>query len=199
MIGKWNKSVILTYISLAVGIIGIALLFNGMSIKYPIICLIISGVCDMFDGTVARKCKRNDEEKEFGIQLDSLVDTICFIVLPIVILCFTNFSLYFIPIYVLYAVCGIARLAYFNIKAPSSGIVSYYEGLPVTYSALLFPVFYLLFYVLKQNAFIYLINTLTIILAILYVIRIKVPKPRLIASIVLSLVAVIVTIIYILI
>ena len=153
----------------------------------------------MFDGTVARKCKRNDEEKEFGIQLDSLVDTICFIVLPIVILCFTNFSLYFIPIYVLYAVCGIARLAYFNIKAPSSGIVSYYEGLPVTYIALLFPVFYLLFYVLKQNAFIYLINTLTIILAILYVIRIKVPKPRLIASIVLSLVAVIVTIIYILI
>ena len=199
MIGKWNKSVILTYISLAISIIGIALLFNGMSIKYPIICLIISGVCDMFDGTVARRCKRDEEEKEFGIQLDSLVDTICFIVLPIVILCFTNFSLYFIPIYVLYAVCGIARLAYFNIKAPSSKAVSYYEGLPVTYIALLFPVFYLLFYVLKQNAFIYLINTLTIILAILYVIRIKVPKPRLIASIVLSLVAVIVTIIYILI
>ena len=79
MIGKWNKSVILTYISLAISIIGIALLFNGMSIKYPIICLIISGVCDMFDGTVARKCKRNDEEKEVGIQVDSLVDTNCFV------------------------------------------------------------------------------------------------------------------------
>ena len=39
MIGKWNKSVVLTYISLAVGIIGIALLFNGVSIKYSIICL----------------------------------------------------------------------------------------------------------------------------------------------------------------
>ena len=197
MIGKWNKSVILTYISLAVGIIGIALLFNGLSIKYSIICLIISGVCDMFDGTVARKCKRNEEEKEFGIQLDSLVDTICFIVLPITILCFTNYSLYFVPVYILYAVCGIARLAYFNIKAPSSRVVSYYEGLPVTYSALLFSVIYLLFYVLGQNVFVYLINFLTIVLAILYVVRIKVPKPRFIASIVLSLIAVIVTIVYI--
>ena len=197
MIGKWNKSVILTYISLAVGIIGIALLFNGLSIKYSIICLIISGVCDMFDGTVARKCKRNEEEKEFGIQLDSLVDTICFIVLPITILCFTNYSLYFVPVYILYAECGIARLAYFNIKAPSSRVVSYYEGLPVTYSALLFSVIYLLFYVLGQNVFVYLINFLTIVLAILYVVRIKVPKPRFIASIVLSLIAVIVTIVYI--
>ena len=198
MIGKWNKSVILTYISLAVGIIGIALLFNGLSIKYSIICLIISGVCDMFDGTVARRCKRDEEEKEFGIQLDSLVDTICFIVLPITILCFTNYSLYFVPVYILYAVCGIARLAYFNIKAPSSRVVSYYEGLPVTYSALLFSVIYLLFYVLGQNVFVYLINFLTIVLAILYVVRIKVPKPRFIASIVLSLIAVIVTIVYIL-
>ena len=197
MIGKWNKSVILTYISLAVGIIGIALLFNGLSIKYSIICLIISGVCDMFDGTVARKCKRNEEEKEFGIQLDSLVDTICFIALPITILCFTNYSLYFVPVYILYAVCGIARLAYFNIKAPSSRVVSYYEGLPITYSALLFSVIYLLFYVLGQNVFVYLINFLTIVLAILYVVRIKVPKPRFIASIVLSLIAVIVTIVYI--
>lgn len=197
MIGKWNKSVILTYISLTVGIIGIALLFNGLSIKYSIICLIISGVCDMFDGTVARKCKRNEEEKEFGIQLDSLVDTICFIALPITILCFTNYSLYFVPVYILYAICGIARLAYFNIKAPSSKAVSYYVGLPVTYIALLFPILYLLFYVLKQNIFIYLINFLTVVLAILYVIRVKVPKPRLAASIILSLIAVIITIVYI--
>ena len=151
----------------------------------------------MFDGTVARKCKRNEEEKEFGIQLDSLVDTICFIVLPITILCFTNYSLYFVPVYILYAVCGIARLAYFNIKAPSSRVVSYYEGLPVTYSALLFSVIYLLFYVLGQNVFVYLINFLTIVLAILYVVRIKVPKPKIVASIILSLIAVIITIVYI--
>ena len=45
-----------------------------------------SGFCDMFDGIVARTKKdRTDEEKRFGIQLDSLSDIVCFGVLPFVI------------------------------------------------------------------------------------------------------------------
>ena len=32
----------------------------------------------MFDGTVARMCKRSDREKKFGIQIDSLSDLIAF-------------------------------------------------------------------------------------------------------------------------
>lgn len=59
MIGKWNKSVILTYLSLSISIIGIILVLNNIKLKYAIICLIISGVCDMFDGTVARRIERN--------------------------------------------------------------------------------------------------------------------------------------------
>ena len=85
-IGKWNKSVILTYIGLAFGILGIALTLLGVKTKYALMCLMVAGVCDMFDGTVARRCKRTKEEKEFGIQLDSLVDTGCFVMFPIIIL-----------------------------------------------------------------------------------------------------------------
>ena len=40
----------------------------------------------MFDGKVARMCKRTEEEKQFGIQIDSLADTINFIALPVVIM-----------------------------------------------------------------------------------------------------------------
>ena len=39
----------------------------------------------MFDGVVARKCKRTEDEKRFGVELDSLVDVVNFVVLPIVI------------------------------------------------------------------------------------------------------------------
>ena len=44
--------------------------------------LLISGICDMFDGKVARKCKRNKKEKMFGIEIDSLADTVNFLLLP---------------------------------------------------------------------------------------------------------------------
>lgn len=83
VIGKWNKSVILTYIGLLISILGIYISFNiENGTKYAMTCLIIAGICDLFDGVVARKCERNEEEKNFGIQLDSLVDVIDFIALP---------------------------------------------------------------------------------------------------------------------
>ena len=72
MIGKWNKSVILTYIGLSLSILGIALIALKVELKYAMICFIFAGVCDMFDGTIARRCKRTKEEKAFGIELDSL-------------------------------------------------------------------------------------------------------------------------------
>lgn len=110
---------------------------------------------------------------------------------------YINVSLYQIPIYVLYSICGIARLAYFNIKASNTKPVPYYEGLPVTYIALIFPIGYLFSYILKENIFIYLINIIMIIVSIFYILKIKVPKPKLKISIGLSLLAIIVIITYI--
>ena len=53
-----------------------------------LVCLAISGLCDMFDGKVARTKKdRTEAEKRFGIQIDSLADIVCFGVSP-AILCY---------------------------------------------------------------------------------------------------------------
>ena len=42
-----------------------------------------SGLCDAYDGKVARMKKvRTEEEKAFGIQIDSLADMVAFGVLP---------------------------------------------------------------------------------------------------------------------
>lgn len=77
IIGKWNKSVILTYIGLIFSVLGIFICSTKEnSINIAMCCLIISGICDLFDGFIARKCKRTEEEKKFGVQLDSLVDVI---------------------------------------------------------------------------------------------------------------------------
>ena len=87
MIGVYDYTVLLTYLGFASGVFGIIEAFNGR-IFPAIICLMFSGLCDMFDGKVARtKKKRTVEERHFGIQLDSLSDLVCFGVLPAVIGC----------------------------------------------------------------------------------------------------------------
>ena len=199
MIGKWNKSVILSYIGLAISILGIFLIYKDVDIKYVQICLMIAGICDLFDGTVARRCKRTKEEKMFGVELDSLIDVVNFLVFPIIILLSLGINeWYAIPVYILYVLFGVARLAYFNITTEDMNKPrKYYEGLPVTYAALLFPIIYLLSYILNQNIFnlIYLISMFVI--SILFIIKIKIPKPKLISSLLLIVLAIIITMVYI--
>ena len=89
---KFNKSVIITYLGVIFGVIAMYFSFSKMAfseisyLRYSLIFLVLAGVCDMFDGKVARMCKRTEQEKLFGIQLDSLADTVCFICLPVVIM-----------------------------------------------------------------------------------------------------------------
>ena len=197
MIGKWNKSVILTYIGLIISVLGIMLVLFDIDLKYVMICLIVAGICDLFDGTVARRCKRTKEEKEFGIELDSLADVMSFIALPLVILFSINKSVLFIPIAIIYAIFAIARLAYFNIKtADSNKAIKSYIGLPATYAALVFPLVFLLSYLLENSLFIIIYNVITLLVSILFITKVKIPKPRLVSSIILLLIAIIVSMIY---
>ncbi len=47
-----------------------------------LLCLMVSGLLDAFDGRIARtKKNRTEQEKRFGIQIDSLNDVVCFGVL----------------------------------------------------------------------------------------------------------------------
>ncbi len=197
MIGKWNKSVILTYIGLSISMLGIMLVIANINIKYSFICLMFAGICDLFDGTIARRCKRTKEEKAFGIELDSLVDVISFIALPLIILGRINNKLYYLPVYIVYSIFAVARLAYFNIIVPNDNKpVKYYEGLPVTYAALIFPIAFLLSYIIKENIFTIIYNFIFLIISILFILKIRFPKPKLFSSILLLMSAVIVTIIY---
>ena len=72
MLGVYNYTVILTYIGMLSGFSGILCAFEG-NVVWAIVCLMISGVCDMFDGKVAStKQERSRSEKRFGIQIDSV-------------------------------------------------------------------------------------------------------------------------------
>lgn len=194
IIGKYNKSVILTYVGVACAVLGMVLAMDG-GILWAMICLIIAGICDLFDGVVARKCKRDEEEKEFGVQIDSLADMISFIAFPCVlgVQLMRDISYAVIPVLIFYTLCGIIRLAWFNMHTNSEGSMTHYDGLPVTYVALILPIYYLFESFVPQALFGWLTAVLYCIIAVCFILKIKIKKPRGIWYAIFGVLAIIVT------
>ena len=76
LLGYYNYTVILTYIGMLTGFIGIVYAFEKNTFG-AVICLI--------DGTITSTKERTQQEKCFGIQIDSFSDLICFGALPAII------------------------------------------------------------------------------------------------------------------
>ena len=184
-IGKFNKTVIVTYLSIVSFLVGCYYALFEQNITVAIICLIISGICDSFDGKIARMCKnRTEEDKSFGIQIDSLADIIAFTIFPLVI--FYGYLLKndinINPILIITAssalvVCGITRLAYFNVMASSGEKIKYYSGMPVTLASPIFVLLYILDKFLDAKVFAYIYLIAIFIVALLFVLNFKVKKP----------------------
>lgn len=186
IIGYYNKSVILTFVGIVISIIG---MLNVSNTDIALTCLILAGICDLFDGVIARKCKRTDKEKEFGVQIDSLADVISFLVFPAVFAVFNNDNKIIAAVVAgFYILAGIERLGWFNVNAVE-GKTGYYDGLPVTYSALIIPIANVVLELLNVQ-FKYTNYILLIVLAVLYVVNVKIKKPTGVWYIIFSVLAV---------
>ena len=103
-----------------------------------VIGMIWAVLFDWGDGIIARKIKgRTDEQKNYGAQLDSLIDMVSFGICPAVfLLSYGKFSAWFLPgAFVIVATSAI-RLSYFNIF----GLVDSrtYKGLALDNNVILF-------------------------------------------------------------
>ena len=148
MIGFYNYTVWLTYIGMLSSVVGIGFAGSG-KITAAVICLMFSGFCDMFDGIVARSKKdRTDEERRYGIQLDSLSDVVCFGVLPVAIGYNIGADAWWqVAIMALFALAGLIRLAYYNVteetrQQQTTEKRKHYLGVPITTSALTVPLLF---------------------------------------------------------
>ena len=145
MIGFYNYTVILTYIGLESSVVGMGLAMQGKTLA-ALICLMFSGFCDLFDGKIARTKKdRTEDEKQFGIQIDSLCDVICFGATPAVIGYSIGATAWWqTALLTAFVLCGVIRLAYFNVMEGSrqkktDEKLRSYKGLPITCAALIVP------------------------------------------------------------
>lgn len=180
MVGIYNYTVLMTYFGVVSAVVGIGLAMYGRT-SMAIVCLMISGFCDLFDGSIAKTRKRNEQEKKFGIQIDSLADMICFGVLPAAI----GFSIgltkwYEAAVLVLFVLAALIRLAYYNVTEDELQFNEktsrqYYDGLPVTTVALLIPLIYTLRPVMKSG-FLLLYVICLLMTAIAFLTKFKVRK-----------------------
>ena len=183
----YNKSVILTYLGVGFSVYGMLYLTNAIQLEstnrfdVSMICLIVAGICDLFDGFIARKCNRNEQEKLFGVQIDSLADVISFLIFPVILLNRFNQNLYGenIVMYLLaifYILCGVIRLAWFNSNVGET-VNRYYQGLPVTYISLILPIYYAFSKIVRLDCFGIGLNIIFVIVAILFILNVKIRKP----------------------
>lgn len=182
MIGFYNYSVILTYIGLASSVFGITQVFEGHE-SIAFLCLLLSGICDLFDGKIARSMKnRTDHEKVFGIQIDSLCDLVCFGVFPAVIGYHYGFNNGLGLLSAVMIVLGaVIRLGYFNVmeeerQRQTSELRKQYQGFPVTTVAIILPLLYLGRQNIPHRYFPYVFQGFMILISILFVLNINVKK-----------------------
>ena len=207
MIGFYDYTVVLTYLSMLSATTGIMLCLNDIGHPYlGMFFLMFCGLCDAFDGKVARtKKNRTEQMKQFGIQIDSLSDLIAFGVLPacigiamlrssIVFSIFPDFKFLHLAdkstiikivltiIAVFYALAAMIRLAFFNVleeerqKTEGGGVNKTYIGLPVTSAALVFPTI-LLIHIFCSADLTLLYFMFLAIVGFLFVSNIQIKKP----------------------
>ena len=181
-IGFYDYSVILTYMSIVSAVFGMTLASKGHFFG-AILCLLFSGLCDGFDGTVARtKKNRSEDEKNFGIQLDSLCDVVSFGVFPAYLCyCMGVNTVIGIILVCLFSLCAVIRLAFFNVleakrQKVEEGGNKTYRGLPVTSISIIFPALYILHWFLSAQVFLILLYVMLFVVAFLFIFDFRVKK-----------------------
>ncbi len=184
MIGVYDYTVLATYLSLAFGVSGILAAMNGTPFT-ALLCLMVSGLLDAFDGRIARtKKNRTEQEKRFGIQIDSLNDVICFGALPALIGASLGNGEWWLRACVLfYILAALIRLAYFNVteeerQSSTNEHRHYYLGVPVTTAAFLAPLFWLIPIRFALNCAVFYACGLAL-LGVLFIAPVRIPKPGL--------------------
>ena len=185
LIGVYDYTVILTYLSLISSVFGMTQAIHG-DYKMAIFCLAFSGACDAFDGRVARtKKNRTEDEKNFGIQLDSLCDVICFGVFPAMICYLLGVrGIIGLPIVFFYCLCAVIRLAFFNVleakrQKTEGGSNKVYRGLPVTSISFILPMAFWLQFLMSDMAFLVLLHVLLALVGFLFILDFPLRKPGL--------------------
>lgn len=178
-IGVYRKCDFVTMAGTCFAVTGIILASN-LKTTYAVFCLIMAAICDAFDGVVARRFRSLKEQEIYGVELDSLSDAISFGILPMMItqsmVLTPSLIVYLISVF--FCLCGVIRLAYFNmLTTTKKGNGKEFIGLPITASAIIVPLVYFISYFFKFKYACIVFPVTLLITGILFISPFKLKKP----------------------
>lgn len=194
-IGVYNLANFVTLLGLACAVVSCFIAGNGsdMALKLAVCVFLLSGLCDMFDGRIARGAgSRTRKEKVFGIQIDTVCDMVSFGVTPAVICYFCGFNRWYdILAYIVYAACAAIRLAYFNTQAieetPDLNMKGF-TGVPVPFSCLVMPLLLILKTVIPSVLAVNVVfDVIMFMVGMAFILNVKIKKLNIVQSIILVL------------
>ena len=136
-----HPSNLLSYLSLLSGFLAIISAYEHKNLAVAGWLIAFCSLADLFDGKFAALFPRREDQKAFGVQLDSLTDATVFGLAPVICLglnvspaglsnCLIWFGVGFF-----YLLCAVTRLGAYNIRSDEEkGFI----GLPTTIAGLLF-------------------------------------------------------------
>lgn len=193
-----NAANAITLLGACAGLAGAFLAVEGR-LAYALCALVIAGLCDLFDGLVARRLTRTDEEQTFGARLDSLVDACVFGAFPPFLFYAAGMTTAAeLVLLAVFLCCAAWRLAYFDTVglAVAEGETPRYRGLPTTFTALVVPLALLAGFH-SAEALRVAANASAAFLAVAMIAPFKVPKPGGVFYVVFALLALVVLGIYV--
>jgi len=123
-LGNFNVPNVITTMGLIFGIVACYYLVE-QNFRAAMVCLFCAGVCDLVDGFFAAKL---NQQSRFGQAIDSLVDFFICVIMPVwIVHAFMGDNIFVRIGLVFYCVCGLWRLAYYNVNEADKS----FTGLPV--------------------------------------------------------------------
>ena len=123
-LGNFNVPNVITTMGLIFGIAACYYLVD-QNLRAAMVCLFCAAVCDLVDGFFAAKL---NQQSRFGQAIDSLVDFFICVIMPVWIVHAFMGDNWPVRIgLVFYCICGLWRLAYYNINEADKS----FTGLPV--------------------------------------------------------------------
>ena len=167
-----KKIILKKYINLLFGLLLVSISYNLFLVPSNLAAGGVSGLAIVIN-------------KLFGIQIDSLTDVIAFGVTPAVVFYFHGVnSIIGIAILVIYVLCGLSRLAFFNVLETKrqadpneSACLKAFRGMPITFSAIITPIacFVCLFLPCEVRFWVY--HIVPALMAFFFVFDLRIPKP----------------------
>jgi CDP-diacylglycerol--serine O-phosphatidyltransferase len=146
--------------------------------KFPVAIIVVlwAVLLDWADGIIARQITgRTDHHRDFGVQLDSLIDIVSFGVFPaIFLLSYGKFSPWFLPGAFLIVTTSVIRLSYFNIF----GLIDdkTYRGLALDNNVIILAFVFLFEGFLNHTVFSIILYALLMVFLVFNLAPIRTPK-----------------------